>query len=77
MMGGGMGMGSGMSGFMGFGWIFWLLLIIGGLYLIVRALKGKESISAKQESALDILRKRYAAGEISDEEFERKKDQLR
>jgi len=63
----------------GFGWllmiIFWALLILGVVYLIkliaVRAKKGE-----KEETALDILKKRYAKGEITKEEFEKMKDDL-
>jgi len=59
---------------MGFGFIFiivfWILIIL-GLIAIVKYIKGKEP-----ESALEILKKRYAKGEISKEEFEEKKKDL-
>lgn len=61
---------------MGFGWllmlIFWALVIIGIIYLIkfIAASSKKEE---KGETALEILKKRYAKGEISKEEFEEKK----
>ena len=65
---------------MGFGWIFmilfWALVILGVIYL-VRLLAGGSKSSKSDESAIDILKKRYAKGEISKEEFEaRKKDIL-
>ncbi len=64
---------------MGFGWIFmiifWTLVILGIAY-IVRSLSGKAGQSGKEESAIDILKKRYAKGEIAKEEFERMKDDL-
>lgn len=63
---------------MGFGWIFmvafWALVILGVVYL-VKLIAGGSTSSKINESALDILKKRYAQGEISKEEFEsRKKD---
>ncbi|MEJ2684041.1 MAG: SHOCT domain-containing protein [Candidatus Sulfobium sp.] len=64
---------------MGFGWIlviaFWVLIILGivvFIKLIVRS--GKQG--GGEESALDILRKRYARGEINREEFEKMKDDI-
>ncbi|NJD57257.1 MAG: SHOCT domain-containing protein [Nitrospirae bacterium] len=60
---------------MGFGWlfmiIFWILVILGVVYL-VRLVAGGERKTAG-ETALDILKKRYAKGEITKEEFEEKK----
>ncbi len=62
---------------MGFGWIFmiifWVLVILGVVYL-VQAKAGKSS--EHKETPLDILKKRYAKGEITKEEFERMKDDL-
>jgi putative membrane protein len=48
-------------GFHGFGLLFWLLVI---LFLVVVFSNGK-----KEESAIDILNKRYVRGEISKEEY--------
>ncbi|MCB2183873.1 MAG: SHOCT domain-containing protein [Desulfobulbaceae bacterium] len=51
------------------GWIFpvlfWVLVILGIIYF-VKLLMGK---STHDDTALDILRRRYARGEISREEF--------
>lgn len=64
-------------GFGGFGMIFMLLfwaLIIVGIALVVKWLveQGRPAMGtgARGESALDILKKRYASGEIGKEEFD-------
>ncbi len=61
-----------MSGWGIFIWIFWILVIIGIALLINYLL---ERIGG-QESALDVLNKRYARGEITKEEFEEKKKEI-
>ena len=58
-----------------FGSIFWLLVIAGVVYLIIKYVKKSDS-GPKNETALDILKKRYAKGEIDAEEFARKKKDL-
>lgn len=67
-------------GMMGFGWffmvIFWVLVIIGVIYLIKLIIPGAKC-GTKEETALDILKKRYAKGEVSKEEFEEKKKDLK
>ncbi len=65
---------------MGGGWwilwlIFWILVII-GLVLLIKYLWEGGAVKRGQESALEILKKRYARGEISKEEFEEKKKDL-
>ena len=69
------------DGFMGgiwYGWIFWLLiLIVIGWGIVNQMNKNKRDIkSPQQESAINILKKRYAQGEINKEEFERMKKDL-
>jgi len=57
--------------------LFWVVLILGVFYL-VRMLIGqsKPSVSKTEDTALEILQKRYARGEISHDEFEKMKKNL-
>lgn len=76
--GGGM-MGSGgwgvFSGGMGLWSFFWMgLLIVVPLYLVYSLLNGDSERSDSRP--LSVLRERYARGELSDEEFERRRKQL-
>jgi putative membrane protein len=53
--------------------LFWVIFLV-GLVAAIRWLLGKRT-EAKTDPALQILRERYARGEINKEEFEiRKKD---
>lgn len=54
------------------GLIFWILVII-GLVLLIKYLWEGSGAKRGEESALEILKKKYARGEISKEEFEEKK----
>lgn len=69
MMGGGMGL------WMLFGTVSWILVIMGGILLVVWAVQKSSGgeVRKSEEAALEILKKRYARGEISKEEFEEKK----
>jgi putative membrane protein len=59
--------------------IFWVLVII-GIFFLVKWLVEQGRMSKKTseggEGALDILKKRYARGEIDKQEFEQKKKDL-
>ncbi len=68
--------GAGMEGFsMIFMALFWVLVIVGVIYLI-KLLADKGGSGAQTESAEDILKKRYAKGEINQEEYEKIKKDL-
>jgi putative membrane protein len=54
--------------------LFWALVIV-GLIVGIRWLVGQGRVS-RSDSALEILRQRYARGEINKEEFEGKKKDL-
>src|SRR5262244_1543163 len=61
-------------GMMAIMFLFWALVII-GLIVGIRWLVGQGKVS-RSDSALEILRQRYARGEINKEEFELKKKDL-
>ena len=63
--------------------IFLLVLLVLFLFVLAAAYavkrmwgQGAERAAGREESALDILKKRYAKGEISKEEFERIKREI-
>ena len=64
---------------MGFGWIFMILfwgLVILGIVYLVKLIAGGSNKGDQSETALDILKKRYARGEISKDEFEQMKKEI-
>ncbi|AZR73130.1 hypothetical protein BBF96_06865 [Anoxybacter fermentans] len=74
----GFGYGAGLFGFGG--WVGWLamfiqwVLIIGGIYLLVRLISGLFLPKDKGESrAISILKEQFARGEITQEEFNERK----
>lgn len=82
----GWGMGPGMMGSWGMGWfggifmiIFWVLLIVGLVFLIKWLVQTTGSGKTTEETgskAIEILKERYARGEIDKAEFESKKKDL-
>ena len=79
--GGMMGYGYGMSWMGGiFMIVVWVVVIVAIVFLIrwlvVASRTGVHSPTHGEESALDILKKRYARGEIDKQEFEEKRRDL-
>lgn len=69
------------GGGMGFGWIgmilFWVLIIVGIAALVKWFAAGSpRDDRPREKTALDVLKERYARGEINREEFEQKKRDL-
>lgn len=64
---------------MGYGWffmiVFWGLVAAGIIYLIKEAIMNGRNRNS-EPTPLDILKRRYANGEINREEFEEKKKDL-
>jgi putative membrane protein len=69
-------------GFMFMGMIFWILVIVGVIYLIIwlvnqnKTSAGNRNQNIDSDSSMEILKQRYAKGEITDDEFEEKKKKL-
>jgi putative membrane protein len=75
-------MGPGMMYGYGGGWLMGILmvifwgLIIWGIVALVRHFGGTRQSDTQNYSALEILKRRYAQGEINKEEFEEKRKDL-
>lgn len=61
----------------GFMWIFWLLVIV-VIVVVAKAMMGgnTQPDGSEKDSALSILEKRYARGEIDREEYQEKRREL-
>ena len=68
------GIGMGFGG--GFMWLFWIFLVIVIVWAVKTATGNSSSPPEKQKSVIDILKERYARGEIDQQEFEQKRKHL-
>jgi len=70
-----------MSGFgwglMGMGWIFMIAVIGLIIWAVLRATSDSSDATSPTASAERVLAERYARGEIDDEEYRRRSDELR
>ncbi len=61
----------------GWGWLLIVILFVLLLWFVLRAYgKRQEKGLGVEETALDILKKRYANGEIDQDEYEEKKREI-
>jgi putative membrane protein len=64
-------------------WLLWLvgiLLLVAVVWLAVRAASGQGTTvppRSREDSAEEILRRRYAKGEIDKDEYQRRMDDIR
>ncbi|WP_117595419.1 SHOCT domain-containing protein [Haloprofundus halophilus] len=72
MMGGGWGLFGGAMGFWG---LLWMGLLIAVPLYLAYALLNRGS-GGNEEQSLSVLRERYARGELSDDEFDQRRNQL-
>lgn len=64
------------GGAMGWGWIIGLILLVVIFWIIIRFFNQDRTNPSGNKSALDILKERYAKGEIDKEDFEKRKKDL-
>jgi putative membrane protein len=74
----------GMGWWMIWGSVFWLFLVVAIIFLLARVIPGHghdpspppPSLPLRQETPLEVAKRRYAAGEISRDEYEQLRHDL-
>ena len=62
---------------MGFGWIIGIVILVIVILLVINATRNQAGqTNSGNKTPLDILKERYARGEIDNEEFEERKKNL-
>lgn len=62
---------------MGFGWIIGIVILVAVILLVINATRNQTGkTNSDNKTPLDILKERYARGEIDNEEFEERKRNL-
>ena len=57
--------------------LFWVVVLVAIIYVVVRLLKSHEAGTNQKSNPLDIAKERYAKGEITKEQFEQLKKDLK
>ncbi len=57
-------------------WLFWLVLLVVLVY-VLKDIFGSFNKSSSTDESIDILKQRFARGEIDEAEFEHRKRQLK
>jgi putative membrane protein len=57
--------------------LFWLVVLVAIVYCVARLLKSHESGTNQKSDPVDIAKERYAKGEITKEQFEQLKKDLK
>jgi len=68
------------AGHMGYMWIWWLLgalVVVAFVWALVKTSPAGRQVEAARESPEQVLKRRYAAGEIDREEFTAQLNDLR
>lgn len=76
MMDGLGGHGWGMGHGMGWWWIIGIIIIVAIVWIVMKAMKNNTATNVPGKSARDILKERYAKGEIDKDEFEERRKDL-
>ncbi len=63
-----------MWGMHGLGWIFWIVVLGAVVYLVMR--QSNRNAGGSKPTAREIRDRRYAAGEISTQEYDERKAKL-
>lgn len=67
------------SGFFGYGWLIQLLIFIGFFFIVWWLIKDKRIPSegaGPREKPIEILKRRFASGELTKKEFDRLKKEI-
>ncbi len=59
----------------GFMWFLWIILLVIIFYML-KDVVGSSKTASSEDDALEILKRRYAKGEIDEAEYERRKQEL-